>query len=58
MLLCVIGIVLTLTRSVWISAAVATLVTMLSIGGLRRWLPVLAVATAAWSSRYLPRSDA
>jgi putative inorganic carbon (hco3(-)) transporter len=47
MLLCVIGIVLTLTRSVWISAAIATLVSMLSIGGLRRWIPVLAVATAA-----------
>ena len=46
-LVCAIGIVLTLTRSVWISAAIATLVLMLSISGLRRWIPVLAVATAA-----------
>ena len=44
-LVCVIGIVLTLTRSVWISAAIATFVSMLSINGLRRWLPVLTVAT-------------
>src|SRR6185295_18791280 len=46
--LCVVALVLTLTRSIWIGAVVATTVTMLAHPGLRRWfLPVAAVTAIA-----------
>jgi O-antigen ligase len=46
--LCVVALVLTLTRSIWIGAIVATTVTMLAHPGLRRWfLPVAAVTAIA-----------
>jgi O-antigen ligase len=41
--LCSAGIVLTLTRSVWLSAAVAAVLSMLAVRGVRRWLPVAAI---------------
>lgn len=44
--LCVVALVLTLTRSIWIGATVATIVTMLADRGLRRWLLPVAVCAA------------
>ena len=44
--LCSVGIVLSLTRSVWLSAAVAALVSMLAVRGVRRWIPLAAIVAA------------
>jgi O-antigen ligase len=45
--LCLIGIVATVTRQIWVGAAVASVVTMLSFAPLRRYfVPATAVATA------------
>jgi putative inorganic carbon (hco3(-)) transporter len=41
--LCTIGVVLTLTRSVWLSAAVATTATAIAVREARRWFPVAAI---------------
>jgi putative inorganic carbon (HCO3(-)) transporter len=50
--LCVVGVVLTLTRAVWIASAVAPAVAMLCSAGLRRWMiPVLlVVGLVAWGA--------
>jgi O-antigen ligase len=45
-LLCAAALVLTLTRSVWIGSAAATVVTMLAHPRLRRWLLPVAVSAA------------
>ena len=46
-LLCSVGVVLTLTRAVWLGAAVAGVVTVASIPWLRRRAPLLVLAGAA-----------
>ena len=45
-LACLAGIVLTLTRQIWLACAVASVVTMLVTPGLRRYLPAATVGTA------------
>jgi O-antigen ligase len=45
-LLCLVGSFLSLERSVWIGAVLGTVVAMLATGGLRRYVPLLAVAVA------------
>ncbi len=41
--LCAVGVVLTLTRAVWLGAAVAVVATLLAVRSLRRWTPLVAV---------------
>lgn len=45
-LLCLLGIVLTLTRQVWVGAAVGAVLAMLVSRHLRRWVPVVCAAVA------------
>ena len=57
-LLCVLGILFTLTRQAWLGATVATVVTMLIVPGLRRWLvPVIAVGAIAVFGAFTLSSD-
>jgi O-antigen ligase len=44
--LCLLGIVLTLTRQVWVGAAVGAVLAMLVSHRLRRWVPVVCAAVA------------
>ena len=46
MVMCAVGIVLTLTRQVWVGAAVGAAVAMLCNRRLRGWLPFAAVGAA------------
>jgi putative inorganic carbon (HCO3(-)) transporter len=49
--LCVVALVLTLTRSIWLGAALATAVTLIAHPGMRRWfVPVAVAATVAVSA--------